>query len=80
MQIGGLERLRALEELPRRELPSGFDYISKTGMPHRSDQVGDPGRHDGSHITAQEMAELERSGDLERLIRRIQEARAALGY
>jgi hypothetical protein len=79
MQIGGLEYMLAEEQSPRRELPSNRYYISKTGMPHRSGEVGEPGRHDGSHITAQEMAELERSGDLEQLIRRIQEARAALG-
>jgi hypothetical protein len=79
MQIGGLEYLLAEEELPRRELPSNRYYMHSSGMPHRSGEVGEPGRHDGSYISAQEMAELERSGDLERLIRRIQEARAALG-
>lgn len=61
-------------------LPSDRYYISKTGMPHRSGETGDYGRNDGSHLTAQEMADANRTGRLEQLIRRIQMSRSQRPY
>ena len=73
MQFGSAEDIE--HRIPGLGMePSDRYYISRTGMPHRSGEVGDFGRH-GSHITASQMAELQRSGELEYLIRRIQQAR-----
>jgi hypothetical protein len=78
MQVGGIE---FLPELPAPRVPGDVEsdryYMHSSGMPHRSGEVGDYGRHDGSHLTAREMAELQRSGRLEQMIRRIQRARSA---
>jgi hypothetical protein len=71
-----------LPEMPAPRVPGDVEsdryYMHRSGMPHRSGEVGDFGRHDGSYISAQEMAELMRSGDLEEKIRRIQRARSAV--
>jgi len=73
--------LRALPDEPD-DHDSDRYAMHRSGMPHRSGEVGDYGRHDGTHLTATEMAELQRSGRLEQMIReqmirRIQRARAA---
>lgn len=80
MQVGGSEHIPPPEtppELRRGWAPFAYYIDRTTGLPHRSGTVGDLGRDDGTHITAQEMAELERTGRLEQVIRRIQQARAA---
>lgn len=79
MQFDGMEFLPELPALPGEQFdrPSARDYIHSSGMPHRSGEVG--GRHDGTHLTAREMAELQRNGRLEQMIRRLQRARASMG-
>jgi|688.fasta_scaffold605812_2 hypothetical protein len=71
--------LPEMPALPGRpgDMDSDRYAMHSSGMPHRSGEVGDHGRHDGTHLTAREMAELQRSGRLEQMIRRLQRARAA---
>lgn len=61
----------------RDAVGSDMDSMHRSGMPHRSGLGDYGGRHaDIGYISAQEMADLQRSGMLEDKIRRIQQAKA----
>lgn len=71
MQVGANRSLPPPDEgpvNPYHRVPPGTYALT-----HRS-ALG--GRHDGSHISAEEMADLERFGDLDELLRRIRQARS----